>query len=93
MKTKFLAFLTVGGILLGSTCINTIASLPLCGEILTFCEPVDQIELLFPYFETPDYSADPSCTIPGACGDSDLFEIDGFGGNASAPPSDNNGGG
>lgn len=63
--------LAAGGSLFANNCINMAASLPICGGLLTFCSPVDQINLLWPLLETPDFSADPSCTIPLGCGDGD----------------------
>lgn len=90
-----LAVVIAGGSLLGSNCINTVASLPICGGVLTFCAPADQINLLWPMLETPDFDADPSCTIPLGCGDGDLLPPPGGfpGGDAPDQPSDNQGGG
>ena len=97
------SILLAGGTVLSNGCINTLASLPICGGILTFCTPSDQLNLLYPMLEIPDFNADPSCTIPLGCGgrgSSDLFgPVDpnnpdaGPGGGASDPPSDATGGG
>ncbi len=63
-----------GGTVFQGTCINTLASLPICGAVLTFCDPQDQLIALFPLLDTPDFAADPGCTIPGACGDAGSFD-------------------
>ena len=55
-------------------CINTLASINLCGTVLTFCTPADQLNLFFPYLSIPDYKSDPSCTIPLGCGPSDVYQ-------------------
>lgn len=62
-----------GGTVLAGGCINTLASINLCGTVLTFCTPVDQINALFPLLEVPDFNADPSCTIPLGCGDGGIL--------------------
>ena len=53
-----------------SSCYNRAGNLTRvfnpCGTIFDFCEPED-IDLLFA--EVPDWDVDPTCTIPGACGD------------------------
>ena len=92
--------LLAGGTVLSNGCINTLASLPICGGILTFCTPGDQLTLLYPMLEIPDFNADPSCTIPLGCGGqapsgTDLFgPVPGApGGGPSEPPSDSTGGG
>ena len=89
-----LPIVIAGGSLFGSTCTNTVASLPICGGVLTFCTPADQINALWPLLETPDFDADPSCTIPLGCGDGDLLPPPaGFpGGDAPDQPSDSEGG-
>jgi len=56
-----------GGTLLQGNCFNAVASLPICGGILTFCTPNDQLNVLFPLLTTPDFNADPTCTIPLGC--------------------------
>lgn len=101
LLTKVLMTTTVvlgGGAVLGNGCMNTLASIPICGTVLTFCTPADQINMLWPYLEVPDFRTDPSCTIPYGCGEqgaSDLFPPleGGPGGGASDPPSDDEGGG
>ena len=65
--TAFLA----GGTVLQSNCANALYSLPICGTVLTFCTPSDQLNILFPLLETPDFSTDPTCTIPLGCGAGD----------------------
>ncbi len=93
------AVVVAGGSLFQSNCINTVASLPICGGVLTFCSPADQLNALFPFLETPDYNSDPSCTIPLGCGGqppdgSDLLPpAGGPGGVGSDPPEDDQGGG
>ena len=57
-----------GGTLMQGNCFNAVASLPICGGILTFCTPNDQLNVLFPLLTTPDFDADPTCTIPLGCG-------------------------
>lgn len=86
-----------GGTLLGGSCINTVASAPLCGTVFPWCTPIDQLNLFYPMLETPDYYSDPSCTIPLGCGDGDLYDVDpdaGYpGGDAPVDPEDDEGGG
>lgn len=93
-KLVGLGLLAAGSSLFANNCINFAASLPICGGVLTFCSPADQINLLWPLLQTPDFNADPSCTIPLGCGDGDLFDVPpGFpGGDAPAQPSDGQGG-
>ena len=94
--TLGLTVLLCGGTVFASGCFNALASTSVCGTILTFCTPVDQINLLFPYLEIPDYRADPSCTIPLGCGEGDVFTNipPGLpGGDAPDQPSDDSGGG
>ncbi len=91
------AFLA-GGTVLQSNCANVIYSLPICGAVLTFCTPTDQLNILFPLLETPDFNADPTCTIPLGCGgDGGFFTFpDGFdppGGGAPEQPTDGDQGG
>jgi hypothetical protein len=91
-----LSVLLGGGTVLSDGCINTIASIPICGTVLTFCTPADQLNLFFPMLEVPDFNSDPSCTIPLGCGGSDIFPNipAGFpGGGASEEPTNNQGGG
>ena len=52
-----------GGTVLGSGCINTLASINLCGTVFTVCTPVDQLNLLFPMLELPDFDADGRLTL------------------------------
>lgn len=63
-----------GGTVMADGCINTLASINLCGTVLTFCTPADQLNLFLPYLELPDFNADPSCTIPLGCGTSDIYQ-------------------
>lgn len=67
--------LLAGGTVMANGCVNTLASLPICGGLLTFCDAFDQINLLFPILQTPDFRADPSCTIPLGCGTGDILTI------------------
>jgi hypothetical protein len=69
----FASALLASGTVFSNGCTSTIASLPLCGSVFDFCAPGDQLSLFWPYLEVPDYQADPSCTIPMGCGNSDLF--------------------
>lgn len=94
--------LLAGGTVLGNGCMNTLASINLCGTVFTFCTPGDQLSMFWPYLEVPDYRTDPSCTIPMGCGGqpggeggTDLFPtIPGApGGSGSEPPTDDQGGG
>lgn len=91
-----LSMVLATGTVFNNGCINTLASINVCGTLFTFCTPADQINLLFPYLEVPDFDADPSCTIPLGCGDGDVFTNipDGFpGGDAPEQPQDAQGGG
>ncbi len=84
------------GSMFAGTCINTVASLPICGGLLAFCTPADQVNLLFPILDTPDYNTDASCTIPLGCGPGDIYTNipPGFpGGDAPDQPADDQGGG
>ena len=87
--------LFAGGTVLSNGCMNTLASLNLCGTVFTFCDPVDQLNLMYPMLEVPDFDSDPSCTIPLGCGDGDVLPPleGGPGGDAPDPPSDDQGGG
>ena len=99
MKRTLLSTVAIlaGGTVLSNGCMNAVASLPICGGILTYCTPADQLALFYPVLEIPDYQADPSCTIPLSCGGSDLFTGTGFvspfGGSESEEPEDDQGGG
>lgn len=73
---KSLLALTImlgGGTMMAGSCIDTLASVNVCGTVLTFCTPADQLNLFLPYLTIPDYKTDPSCTIPLGCGTSDLY--------------------
>lgn len=85
-----------GGAVFDNGCFNTLASINVCGTVLTFCTPADQINLLFPYLTIPDYSTDPSCTIPFGCGEGDIYTDipPGLpGGDAPDQPQNDQGGG
>lgn len=85
-----------GGAVFDNGCMNTLASINVCGTVLTFCTPTDQLNLLFPYLEVPDFQTDPSCTIPLGCGDGDIYTNippGGPGGTAPNQPTDDTGGG
>ncbi len=69
-----LTVLLGGSTVMADGCINTLASINICGTVLTFCTPADQLNLLFPYLETPDFETDPSCTIPLGCAGSDIYQ-------------------
>ena len=84
--------LCAGGTVLGNGCINTLASINLCGTVLPWCTPADQLNLLYPMLETPDFRADNSCTIPLGCGATDLYNDipEGFpGGGGPEEPEEN----
>jgi len=89
-----LSVLLGGSTVLDNGCINTVASLPICGTVLTFCTPTDQLNLFFPMLDLPNYDWDPSCTIPMGCVGSDLYDPLSEtppgtpGGGASEEPSD-----
>ena len=87
--------LFAGGTVLSSGCMNTLASVNLCGTVFPWCEPVDQLNLMFPYLDVPDFGSDPSCTIPLGCGEGGVLPpLDGGpGGDAPDQPSDDQGGG
>lgn len=55
-----------------------------CGTILN-CDPIEYDNALNDHF--PDYSKDPTCTIPGFCGGTPFPGTGGAGGNTN-PPSD-----
>lgn len=98
LRRKMVAFslLAAGGSVFANNCINFAASLPICGGLLTFCTPTDQIRLLWPLLQTPDFSVDPTCTIPLGCGagDDNFFGAPGVpGGDAPDQPTDGQGGG
>jgi len=84
--------LLAGGTVLDANCMNTVASIPICGTILPRCTPYDQLAATYPMLQTPDYTADPSCTIPLACGNTDIYsdipDDYPFGGEGSEQPSD-----
>lgn len=63
-----------GGTAVAGGCLDTLASVNVCGTVLTFCTPADQLNLFFPFLQTPDYFSDPSCTIPLGCAGSDLYQ-------------------
>ncbi len=63
-----------GGTVLDGGCLNTLASVNVCGTFFTFCTPADQLNLIFPYLTIPDFKADPSCTIPLGCGANDVYQ-------------------
>ncbi|HVP10219.1 MAG TPA: hypothetical protein VMV94_03425 [Phycisphaerae bacterium] len=93
-----LSIALAGGTVLGDGCINTLASIPICGTVLTFCTPQDQLNLFYPMLETPNFQWDPSCTVPYGCDGSDLYNpvIQGSGtpgGQSSPQPSQNQSGG
>ena len=43
------------------SCETTLTTLNPCGTIFAFCEPYEVDQL---FADTPDYSLDPTCTIP-----------------------------
>lgn len=91
--TLGLTVLLSGSTVFDNGCFNAVASINVCGTILTFCTPADQINLLFPYLEVPDFDTDPSCTVPLGCGDGDIYQPPlPPGGDAPDQPSDDSGG-
>ena len=78
------AVVTGGTVYANSGCTNTILSLTPCGTIIAGCTAGDWANLIYPYLDLPDYQADQSCTIPGACGNNDSQPgIPGFFDNAT----------
>ncbi|MFO0974543.1 MAG: hypothetical protein U1A27_14055 [Phycisphaerae bacterium] len=100
VRRRKMALLTAtvlsGGTLLANGCLNLALSITPCGTVVptTICTPVDQINLLFQYFQIPDFRADPSCTIPRGCGDGDVLPplVGGPGGDAPDEPRSGGGG-
>jgi len=98
-RIAMVATMLAGGtVLANGGCMNTLLSISPCGTILAGCTGGDWLNFIFPYLDTPDYNADPSCTIPLACGGNaggtDLFpQVPGFGGGGSEQPQNNGGGG
>jgi hypothetical protein len=88
-----LSIALAGGTLLDNGCINTLASIPVCGTVLTFCTPQDQLNLMYSMLDVPNYEWDPSCTVPYGCGSGDLYQDGTPGGDAPATPSNNQSGG
>jgi hypothetical protein len=91
-----LSIILAGGTVLGDGCINTLASIPVCGTVLTFCTPRDQLNLMYPMLDLPNFNWDPSCTVPMGCAGSDLYTptqtatngtFGSPGGSATTPPS------
>ena len=68
-----LSIALAGGTVLGNGCINWMASVPVCGTVLTFCTPQDQLNLMYPMLDLPNFNWDPSCTFPMGCGQGDLY--------------------
>ena len=88
--------LFAGGTVLSTSCMNTVASIPLCGTVFHWCTPADQLNLFLPVIDVPDYDTDPSCTLPMGCGAGDLYNDipPGFpGGSGVVQPTDDQGGG
>jgi hypothetical protein len=77
-----------GGTVMADGCLNTLASINLCGTVLTFCTPADQLNLFLPYLTLPDFNTDPSCTIPLGCGSGDLYTNIPAGFPGGQPPSE-----
>ena len=77
IRRMVLAAATVagGGVVLNNGCANFAYSITPCGTVVptTICTPTDQANLLFPYLEIPDYSSDPSCSIPRGCAGNDVL--------------------
>jgi len=92
------AALLSGGMLYQNGCLNALYSIQICGVVLpaTVCTPEDQLLLVFPFLEVPDFEIDPTCTIPFGCFDRGDDVNDGeypFGGGPPNPPTQNSGGG
>ncbi|MCK6457914.1 MAG: hypothetical protein L6Q92_15470 [Phycisphaerae bacterium] len=96
-KVALLAAAVSVGSMFNGNCMNLALSITPCGTIfpLTVCTPVDQVNLLFPLLEIPDFRTDPSCTIPLGCDTSDVLPplVGGPGGGPSDPPTGGTGGG
>ena len=86
-----IAVMLGGGTVMADGCLNTLASVNVCGTVLTFCTPADQLNLFLPYLKLPDFKTDPSCTIPLGCGASDIYTNipAGFPGGGSINPPTN----
>lgn len=86
-----------GGMVLNNGCANFAMSITPCGTVVptTICTPADQANLLFPYLNIPDYSSDPSCSIPRGCGAGDVLPPlpGGPGGDDVVQPTNGNSGG
>jgi len=75
MKSKRMAIRTGllltlgGGMLFSNGCMNLLTSIQICGVVVpvTVCTPEDQLLLTFQFQEVPNYTVDPTCTIPTAC--------------------------
>src|SRR5262245_16033028 len=72
-------------------CLNALFSVQVCGTVVpaTICTPQDQLALEFQFLKVPDYSIDPSCTIPFSCGPAQFP----FGGGPPQQPQTGGGGG
>lgn len=92
------SMMLAGGTVFQGNCANALFSLPICGGVLTFCTPSDQLNILFPLLTTPDFNSDPTCTIPLGCGggEDNFFNLpEGFnppGGDQPDEPMDDMGG-
>lgn len=68
-RMVLVAATVVGGTAFANSgCMNTLLSVTPCGTVLAGCTAGDWMNLIYPYLDLPDYRADQSCTIPGACG-------------------------
>lgn len=72
MKSRFLRAVALTAAALGSTlfsgggCSDQLWRFNPCGTILANCDPADWYALVF---DGPDWGVDPTCSIPGQCGD------------------------
>ncbi|MEE8170731.1 MAG: hypothetical protein V3T70_09300, partial [Phycisphaerae bacterium] len=60
-----------GGVMYATGCTNFLFSINVCGTVLLNCTPEDQLLLVFPFLDVPDFDIDPTCTIPTGCFDRD----------------------
>jgi hypothetical protein len=89
-----------GGMLFADGCFTFLTSVPVCGVVVptTVCTPRDQLLLTLQFQEFPNYSIDPTCTIPFGCSDDGPLSTGGtgefpYGGEESDEPEENQGGG
>lgn len=61
----------------GAGCLNKVAkNFNPCGTLLV-CDPLEYDLMWYDLDDFPDYSVDPTCTIPGACGNTPFPPVGG----------------